>query len=222
MSWADKVWTVADVMVEDVVTVAPSTPYKRLVDLLWVHDIGALPVVDDRGALSGIVTESDLLARVEFEPQVRGSARDRHTRIEAFQKMKLAEPITAADVMTTQVETVLPEKTLTDTARLMRGRELKRLPVVDGSGKLVGIVTQSDLLKVFLRSEETIEWDVRDILKRHLHNPDAVKVKVEDGVVHLTGAVGAHEQTDVAVKAIDALPGVVAVQNHLARESAAH
>ena len=209
MSLADKVWTVQDVMVEDVVSVSPGTPFKRLVDLLWINEVSALPVVDSGGVLVGIVTESDLLVRAEFKTgKVHGSTR----KAQLLEKLETAAPLTAGDVMTSPVMSVQPEATLADTARLMRTKELRRLPVLDKAGALVGMVSQVDLLKVFFRSEETVEWDVQDILRRHLPNADAVNVRVADGVVHLEGLAPGSADTDRLVAALDSLPGVVAVE----------
>jgi CBS-domain-containing membrane protein len=209
MSATKTVWTVSDVMIEDVVSVSPSTPFKRLVDLLWINEVSALPVVDDRGVLAGIVTETDLLARAEFKAN---SARGSTSRALLYEKLEHAAPLTAADLMTSPVVTVKAEATLSETARLMRSRHLRRLPVLDEAGTLVGMVSQVDLLKVFFRSEETVEWDVRDVLKRRLSDPSGIKVQVVDGVVHLDGLAPASPDTDRLVAAIDSIPGVVAVE----------
>jgi len=210
MNESEKVWTVADVMIEDVVSVVPSTPFKQLVDLMWVNEVSAIPVVDERGVLAGIVTESDLLVRAEFTPGSANSGKSR--KAEVLSKLQAASPLTAADVMTSPVVTVKPDDTLTDTARMMRRRQLRRLPVLDRAGALVGMVSQVDLLKVFFRSEETVEWDVRDVLKRRLADPSAVKVRVAEGVVHIEGLAPASPDTDRLVAAVDSLPGVVAVE----------
>lgn len=210
MNEVKQMWTVADVMIEDVVSVKPNTTFKQLVDLLWVNDVSALPVVDERGVLQGIVTESDLLARAEFKPTSGGIRKS--GKAELYAKLVSASPLAAADVMTSTVVTVRPEDTLADTARLMRTRQLRRLPVLDRTGALVGMVSQVDLLKVFFRSEETVEWDVRDVLKRRLTDLAAVSVRVADGVVHLRGLTPASPDTDRLVAALDSLPGVVAVE----------
>lgn len=211
MNEPKQTWTVADVMIEDVVSVKRSTTFKQLVDLLWVNDVSALPVVDERGVLEGIVTDSDLLARAEFKPAAGRGAGTGHMA-ELYAKMASASSLTAADVMTSPVVTVRPEDTVADTARLMRTRKLRRLPVLDSAGTLVGMVSQVDLLKVFFRSEETIEWDVRDVLKRRMAGSGRVKVRVADGVVHLEGLAPASPETDRLVAAVDSLPGVVAVE----------
>jgi CBS-domain-containing membrane protein len=205
----EKVWTVEDVMIEDVVSVSPSMPFKQLVDLLWVNDVSALPVVDGAGKLQGIVTETDLLSRTEFHPESghHGSSRNR-----LLGKLETATPLTAADVMTQQVLTIQPGATLAEAARLMKTRHVRRLPVVDAVGALVGMVSQVDLLKVFFRSEETIGWDVQDLIKRRLGAAQEVGVRVEDGVVHLTGMAGGSKDADEVLSAIDSVPGVVGVE----------
>lgn len=209
MNPADKIWTVADVMITDVVTVSPATPFKRLVNLLWLNEVSALPVVDERGVVQGIVTESDLLARAEFKG---GTSSTGTSRARLYEKLETAAPLTAADLMTSPVQSVRPEATLADTARMMRARHLRRLPVLDDAGALVGMVSQVDLLKVFFRSEETVEWDVREILRRRMGDPATVKVHVVDGVVQLQGLEPASNETDRLVAAVDSLPGVVAVE----------
>lgn len=212
MNEPKQTWTVADVMIEDVVSVRSSTTFKQLVDLLWLNEVSALPVADERGVLEGIVTESDLLARAEFKPGSDGAKSGSGHKAELYTKLVSASPLTAGDVMTSPVVTVRPEDKLADTARLMRGRQLRRLPVVDRAGALVGMISQVDLLKVFFRSEETVEWDVQDMLKRRLKDPAAVSVRVTDGVVHLGGLTPASPDTDRLVAAVDSLPGVVAVE----------
>jgi CBS-domain-containing membrane protein len=209
LTTTEKAWTVADVMIEDVVSVLPSTPFRRLLDLLWLNEVSALPVIDERGALVGMVTESDLLVRAEFKA---GALKGEAGKAELHKKLETASPLTAADVMTRPVVTARLEATLADTARLMRTRKLRRLPVLDAAGALVGMVSQVDLLKVFFRSEETVEWDVRDLLRRRFGKGDAVQVRVADGVVHLEGLAPASPDTDRLVALVDALPGVVAVE----------
>lgn len=211
MNEPKQTWTVADVMVEDVVSVKPATGFRQLIDLLWVNDVSALPVVDDKGVLQGIVTESDLLARAEFKPGRGGARNGKGHKAELYAKLASASPLTAADVMTSPVVTVRPDDAVADIARLMRARQLRRLPVLDSAGALVGMVSQVDLLKVFFRSEETVEWDVRDVLKRRLADA-AVTVRVADGVVHLAGLPPASPDTDRLVAVVDSLPGVVAVE----------
>jgi CBS-domain-containing membrane protein len=143
--------TVEDVMTREVVAVRGSTPFKALVRLLNEHRVTALPVLDDVGAVVvGVVSESDLALK-EVQP-----LREGHTPI--FESIRhrgereKAGGTTAAALMTKPAVTVAPE-TPVAAARLMHDRGVKRLPVVDHGGALVGIVTRADLLKVSLRPD---------------------------------------------------------------------
>lgn len=198
MNAADKVWTVADVMVEDVVSVSPATPYRRLVELLWTHGISGLPVVDEAGVLVGIVSESDLLRHQEGDVEAGADRAE-----------------VAGDVMTAPVVTVRAAAELPEAAHLMRGRGLKRLPVLDEEGRLAGIVSRADLLKVFLRSEETLEWDVQELVRRHLGAAPGVQARIQDGVVSLEGGVASAEEAKRLVQGVRRLAGVVAVRDGL-------
>jgi len=122
---------------------------------------------------------------------------------------------TAADVMTSPVITISPEATLTGVAAAMHKRDLKRLPVVDQDGRLVGIISRADLLKVFLRSDDSIEIDVKEVLRTALGDPDRVTAKVVNGLVTLEGDVPSPFESEALVRHIDALPGVVGVEARL-------
>ena len=202
---ADKVWTVADVMVEDVVTVAPDTPYRRLVELLWTHGISGLPVADSGGRVVGIVSESDLTEHQEKPVGVRRPKAD----------VALESALVAKDLMSAPAVAIEPDATLSEAARLMRERNLKRLPVVDRNGDLVGIVSRADLLKVFLRSEETLSWDIDEVLRRSLVAPGDVRATSNEGVIRVTGSVESAEQAERIETALRKLAGVVAIENEL-------
>jgi CBS domain-containing protein len=226
MKVAEQAWTVEDVMVEDVVTVTPSTPFKVLVEKLWSRGVSGLPVVDEAGRPVGIVSESDLLAKQEHGAGPEAMQWARHlSRVAADQGpdaaeaalMELSKAIgrTAADVMTSPVVTIGLDASLTEAATLMHRRGLKRLPVVDARGRLAGIVSRADLLKAFLRSDETIEADARAVLRAVLSDPEAVSVAVVDGIVTLTGDVASQPEAEAVVTRVEALPGVIGVQDHL-------
>lgn len=202
---ADKVWTVADVMVEDVVTVGADTPYRRLVELLWTFGISGLPVADTDGRVVGIVSESDLTKHQERPVGVRRPKGD----------VSLESALVAKDLMSAPAVTISADATLSEAARLMRERNLKRLPVVDGNGDLVGIVSRADLLKVFLRSEETLSWDIDEVLRRSLVVPGNVRATSSEGVIRVTGSVESAEQAERIEAALGKLAGVVAVENEL-------
>jgi CBS domain-containing protein len=117
------------------------------------------------------------------------------------------------DVMTSEVATVAPTTSSKEiVARLLRHR-VSALPVVDGEGRVLGVVSEADLLKVFLRSDGEIAADVRqEVLVRSLWvAPDSVDVDVRDGVVTLRGRLERRSQIAIAVSLVHALDGVVDV-----------
>lgn len=139
--------TVAEVMTREVVTVHPETPVRVLVELLVNQIYRALPVVDQENHLAGIVTNGDLVergglrVRTELLPTLSPPALD-----EELRRLEAAI-VTAGDIMTREVATVRAETDLDSAGRLMATRRLKRLPVVDAEGRVVGIVSRSDILR---------------------------------------------------------------------------
>jgi CBS-domain-containing membrane protein len=216
---------VQDVMATEVVTVGPKATFGEMVDALLEHDISGLPVVDAHGMLVGIVTEADLIAKEAYTgagPRRRrplGMLRD-HLGGRDTSWVKKASARTAADVMTTEVDTVPPDEDVTTAARRMLDGRHKRLPVC-ARGRLVGIVSRHDLLKPFHRSDEQIEDDLRRLLADPLFVPDEheATASVRQGVVTLTGTTMYPSDIGVLVAAVARIPGVVAVDNCLrARE----
>lgn len=131
-----------------------------------------------------------------------------------------AEARSTADLMTAPAVTVGPEATLAEAARLMHRRRVKRLPVVDGEGRLVGIVSRADLLQPFLRIDESIAEEVRTavLLQTLVIEPEAVTVTVENGVVRLEGELETRSLAAIAARLVKAVDGVVAVDNRLSWE----
>jgi CBS domain-containing protein len=208
--------TVEDVMTKSVVVVSEEAPFKEIARLLEEYRVSALPVVDLAGCLVGIVSEGDLLLKEEHTSDTEGerlfeSRRHRHERGKA-------EGVTAADVMTSPVLTVEPTASLARAAGLMHHKNVKRLPVVDPDGKILGIVSRGDLLKVFLRLDEEIRRDVVQAVTRMTMEPARVRVEVQDGVVTLEGQVERASLVAVLVGLVRAVDGVISVKNRLSSE----
>ena len=203
-------WTVDKVMTTRVITARPSTGYKELARLLNEHAVSALPVVDvvgDERRLVGIVSEADLLAKKGPKyPEAR--SRGDEAREEA---------LTAADLMTSPAVTVQPGDSLAQAARLMHRKKVKRLPVMNAKGRLVGVVSRSDLVKPFLRSDESIRQEIQnDVLVRTLHlDPAAVQVSVDEGVVKLDGELESKRLVAVLRRLVRSMEGVVGVEDRL-------
>ncbi|GAB3837810.1 CBS domain-containing protein [Dactylosporangium cerinum] len=202
---------VRDVMSTGVVTVAPDLGYKQIVDLLIEFGVSAAPVVDDHRRVLGVVSEADLLHKVEF------NGADVHARLFERRRLRLAKEKasgeTAAALMTAPAVTVKATATLTEAAQLMEHRNVKRLPVVDDDGNLVGIVSRRDLLRRYLRTDDAIRGDVIESVLRGIMwiDPIEVDVTVVDGHVTLTGRIDRRSSAQIAVRLIRGLDGVVGV-----------
>ena len=209
-----KAWKVNDVMTTAVVTVSPETPYRGVVDLLVSNRFSAVPVVDEFQRVTGVVSEADLLRKIEYagaeEPRLFDGRRRRGERVKASAR-------TAADLMSRPPVTVPVSTSITAAARVMDGEGVKRLPVVDDLGRLVGIVSRGDLLKVHLRPDDDILADVQSDVVRPFMIDDAgrVQVTVEDGVVTFTGRVDRWSTTDIAGRLARQVAGVVDVVDKL-------
>jgi CBS domain-containing protein len=205
-------WTVASVMTRDVVTVPPSATYKDVVERLHERRVSALPVVDAAHRVLGIVSEADLLLKEERPPHRPGGV-----LVDPHGDAARATARSAAALMTSPVVTVGCEATLTQAARLMHEHHVKRLPVVDASGTLVGIVSRADLLLAFLRSDESIAEEVRDhvFVETLAIDPDDVRIDVDDGVVLLEGQVESRSLARILVRLAGAVEGVVGVDDRL-------
>jgi CBS domain-containing protein len=207
--------TVDSVMTAEVVAVRPLTPFRDMVRLLEQHRISALPVVDDAGQVVGIVSEADLLVKEGYPhgAEDAGSLDAIHYR----RRLGKATGTTAAEVMAAPVTTVAARTTVVDAARLMVLQGIKRLPVVDEQGKLVGIVTRADLLKVFLRPDPAIGWEVEhDIVGDHFgFAPGTIQVQVRGGVVSLRGEMERRSQVPALIRQVQAVEGVVEVDAQL-------
>lgn len=198
-------WKVEEVMTTDVVHVLADTPFKECVDMVGLHRIGALPVVDGSGRLLGILSESDLLRKEEVkggDAEPRGSAR------------------TAGEAMTRTVVTVAPGTAVAQAARLMHRSSVRHLPVTDGGGRLIGIVARGDLLKVFLRSDESIRREIdEELLPRTFGIArGALEIDVRQGVVRISGEIEQRGQARLVLEFVQRVEGVVAVEsglNHL-------
>jgi CBS-domain-containing membrane protein len=202
-------------MTTDVCTVDLETPFKRVAQLLAERRVSALPVLDGDGRVVGVVSEADLLLKEEFPEGPAGGGLFEGRRRRAARAKAAGD--TAAELMTSPAVTVGPDAAVAEAARLLHRHGVKRLPVVDPAGPLLGIVSRADLLKVFLRPDDEIAADVRqDVLARSLWvDPDGIGVDVRDGVVTLTGQLELRSQVTIAVSLVHALDGVVDVVDEL-------
>jgi CBS domain-containing protein len=207
--------TVADVMTERVHVAGPLTPFKLLVRLIQENRVSAIPIVDVNGFPMGIVSESDLLLKerrheLESEPDLL------HLRRRQRERAK-ADGLVASDLMTTPPITVSSTAGLTLAARMMQVRNVRRLIVVDERGRIAGMVSRSDLLQVFLRTDEELRDEVVDRLipALMLSADQPVGVDVRYNVVTLTGEVDRRSDAEILARMARELDGVVEVVSQL-------
>jgi CBS domain-containing protein len=207
--------TVQDVMTRDVVVARTSTPFHELVELLSRHHLRALPVVDDSGHVLGIVSESDLLLKKVEALKAPHDAEELTAR-HHLERAKAAGT-TAEQVMTAPAVTVYPEELIADAARRLHARKIDQLPVVDRAGTLIGIVSRADVLKVFLRSDEEIRFELLDEIARRLLrlHTDQLRVAVDGGVVTLAGQLERRSHAVALAELAGWVDGVVAVRDRL-------
>ncbi|MFO7250548.1 MAG: CBS domain-containing protein [Actinomycetes bacterium] len=221
---------VKDVMTRDVASVHADTPFKDVAELLIARGISAVPVVDDAGRVVGVVSEADLLHKEEFreqyyqegyQPPLRARLRRRLSEeggVATAERKARGE--VAGELMTTPAVTVTPTTTMTAAVRKMEEHGVKRLPVVDEEGRLEGVVSRHDLLKVFVRDDADLAREIREeVLERGLwlDNVD-IDVEVDHGVVTLRGHVDRRSEAQIAVRMVGRVNGVVDVIDKLTWE----
>ncbi|MET9550319.1 CBS domain-containing protein [Streptomyces sp. NPDC006627] len=211
--------TVGEVMTGEVVQAHPGTSAVQLARLLTSHHISGLPVVDDDDKVVGVVSQTDLTRRETVDGRVAPGLGRRLRPLKRIVRTRRATPpaLTADRLMTSPAVTVHPEQRVVDAARIMEGRHIDRLPVVDEEDRLIGITTRRDLLSVFLRTDEEIRSEVVDAVRLHGLDLDAddVSIEVRDGMVTIEGVAGAARDTSALIRDAWRVDGVVGVVNRL-------
>jgi CBS domain-containing protein len=214
------------VMTKPVTTIEPGATIVEAAHLMLRQHISGLPVVDEAGALVGIVSQGDFLRRSEIRTERRrgrwlkfllGSGRSAVDFVHEHGR-KISE------IMTPSPATVTEDTPLGDIADLMEKRNIKRLPVVRG-GKLVGIVTRTNLLQAVADlardvPDPTADDDhIRERIIRAMEKADwrpiGLNVIVRDGIVHLSGSILDERARQAAVVAAENVEGVRKVHDHL-------
>jgi CBS-domain-containing membrane protein len=210
-------WLVRDVMTTDVVTADRNMACKQAVRLMTSQRVSAMPVLAQGGRLIGVVSEADVLRKAERRPWRWGnglSGRARRDRAKAQAR-------TVAGLMSSPAITIHPDAPLSAAARLMNAHHIRRLPVANAAGDLIGIVSRRDLIKVFLRPDEEITAEVNEAFSQILlEHAGQIAVCVRDGVVTLAGELEDEDLVPVAVGLASEVAGVVAVINRLTPQEA--
>ncbi|MES5819804.1 CBS domain-containing protein [Streptomyces sp. RG80] len=201
-------YTVSDVMTHTVVAVGSEAPFKEIVALLDQWKVSAVPVLAGEGRVVGVVSEADLLSKEEYrdndEPPLLDPAE--------LLKHAKADAVTAGELMSAPAVTVHADASVAEAARIMARRHVKRLPVVDAVGMLQGVVSRSDLLKVFLRPDEEIAAEIRQTVLERMPVTTPLSVTVSDGVATLAGSASERTYLPIVARAVHSVEGVVDVR----------
>ncbi|CAM5313268.1 Sensor histidine kinase RcsC [Streptomyces antimycoticus] len=188
---------VSDVMTRTVVAVGRDAPFKEMVQTLRQWRVSAMPVLEGEGRVIGVVSEADLLPKEEL----RDSDPGRFEQLRRLPDLAKARAVTAEELMSSPAVSVHTDATLAEAARIMAVRGVKRLPVVDAEGMLLGIVSRADLLKVFLRPDEDIEEEVRRTVVAYLFPGDSgIHVGVERELARSAGSSAHHRPFSAAAR----------------------
>jgi CBS domain-containing protein len=209
---------VAELMHRRVITAVPDTPVKELAGLMITRDIDALPVIDPTGRPVGVVTEGDVLTKLEFRggteyPPLLSSGRCRN-------RWRKSAGLTAGELMTSPAVTVGEGEPLRVAVRVLATQRLRRVCVVSEGGHLVGMLTRQDAMRVFLRGDGVIRSDVERELTELTEPADddeanQVSVEIADGVVTLSGTLSLRSEAEHAGRLAYQVPGVIGVHNNL-------
>ena len=207
---------VRDLMTTDPITTTPGALLKEAARIMVREKISGLPVMEGSKVV-GIVTEGDFLRQEANRDQPY-----RLSLLEALFGEGGAEPAveTVGEVMTEPVITITPDATVSEAARVMSHRKVKRLPVLDDGGNLIGVISRADVVNAFTKPDEVIEDEVReDIVRRLLFlEPDVIDVGVDDGVVTLSGELENRTEAHLLEELTRRIAGVVRVVSNLTYE----
>jgi CBS domain-containing protein len=207
---------VKDVMTRKVVAVHTSASFKEIAATLRDRRVSAFPVLDDTGTVIGVVSEADLITKEALEANDEAHPGPLSGLLHR-RDLEKARGATAGELMSRPPLTVRPDDLVSHAAHLMHERRIKRLPVTDANGTLVGIISRTDVLSVFSRSDQDLRHQITQdvILGRYLTDPTTFTVIVKDGIVTLEGHPETSPLGHEIVAAVRHLEGVVAVRDRL-------
>ena len=194
---------------------SPQAPFKVLVRLIEENKVSAIPIVDQQGMPIGIVSEADLLLK-ERRNELESGEDFLHIQKRRHERAK-AEGTVASEVMTSPAITIVAGTPLSEAARMMQKKNVRRLVVVDQRGRIAGIVSRSNLLQVFLRTDHELRDEVVGTLIPALipSSPERIKVEVRSDIVTLSGEVDRKSEAEILTRWTRELDGVVDVVDHL-------
>lgn len=204
---------VRDMMTAKVVAVRGDASFKEMVAKMRESRISAFPVVDESGRVIGVVSEADFLNKEAEQAELQGVL----ASLVHFRAHAKAAGMTAEELMTSPAVTVGPDAPVVEAARLMRDRRIKRLPVTNDTGHLIGIISRTDVLGVFLRPDSDIRRELTDevIPASGAQGPHRFTVTVTGGVVTLAGRPENDAAGRELAESVRRVEGVVAVRDQL-------
>ncbi|TMS00357.1 CBS domain-containing protein [Nonomuraea basaltis] len=201
---------VKDVMGRVAIAVLENASFADIVAAMKRYAVGAVTVIDVDRRPVGVVSEDDLLLKESNPVRHSVSMFESARRRREHQK---AAGVTAAQLMTSPAITVTPGTPVRDAARLMHGKRIKQLPVIDPvTGRVTGTLHQRDVLRVFARPAAELEAEVRALLP----DPEAFTVEIDRGIVKISGRVQRRSQAIALMEAVRAVEGVVDVEGEVA------
>ena len=207
---------VRELLTESVIAVGPEAPLKDVAAILAEHRVSGLPVISEQRVVLGVVSEADILVK-ERGPEPRHGGLFGWLLAGGVPDDEKLAAHTSGEAMTSPAITIGSERHVSEAARLMTENGVKRLPVVDEDGKLVGIITRSDLVRAFARPDGEIEREIRDDVVRQTLwiDDEGLDVRVERGEATLSGELERRSDVELLPRFIERVPGVVTVDSTL-------
>lgn len=204
----------SQLMSTGVITIGPDAPLKEAARRMIEAGVSGLPVTDEAARLIGIITEADFVAT---EADRRKKKRAGLLRFVYRDEEMASQQKLVKDVMTRDVKTLGPDEDHADAARVMEKHGIKRIPVVDDDGVLVGLLSRSDILRAFARPDRDILDEVTEHLMKEILwiEPSRVRLTCVDGNVHLEGRLETRSDVNLLVELTRRVDGVVSVSDNL-------
>ena len=218
-----------DVMVSPVITAEKNSTVRDVAKLLLANRISAVPVIDSAGKVVGIVSEADLMHRAEAGTERPTSWWLSLISGESAMASEYVQShaLKVKDVMATEVQTAQPDTPLVEIADMLEEKHIKRVPIVNAAGELVGIVSRANIIQAVASARPKLEISLPDTAVRekliarlkkhswsHVHN---LNVTVTNGVVDLWGFAESDKERQAIRIAAESVPGVLGVNDHLMR-----
>ena len=206
-----------ELMTTPVVVVPPEASVKEVAERMVANRVSGVPVVDRFDHLVGIISESDLVSKLEYKEKGQGFVGLLDHLAQALGEDRKLHAKTAAELMTPMVVTAGPDASVRELIHLMSTRHVNRIPIVE-SGRVIGIITRADILRTLVRPDSAITEDVRWLLLHELWiDPTGLTISTQDGIVTIAGEVPTRSEAELVRHWTAATEGVVDVDTRSIR-----